>query len=287
VLAAAFGAAAGLLVDSLSFAVSTFCLLLAHEPKGRPRAQPSAAHLLPQSIWREVREGLAFVWHSRILRLFTGVAALANMTMTAYEAILVVFLVRTVHLSFLAIGLLMAATGIGGVLGAFAAPSLVRRLGEVRTILLSMAATGPFGLLIPLTSRGWAVMFFVFGSTVPVSGLIIFNIVVGSFRQKHSPRPLLGRISATMRFLLFGAIPIGAVIGGALGSGLGLRNALWWIMSAAVLPGLILVASPLRRMRELSLDIPADIAIPEYEADPGDGALATDTATQLAPGVAR
>ncbi|MCC9308111.1 MFS transporter [Kitasatospora sp. RB6PN24] len=255
VLAQVCGAAVGLLVNAGTFAASTLCLLLAREPVGEPapvtgREPDGPPEPRAGSIRREIGEGLRFVRRHRLLRLFTVVAALANLTLTAWEAVVVVFLVRTVQLPPVAVGLLMAATGAGGLAGAFAAAPLTRRLGEPRTIRLSLGATAPFGLLLPLTGTGAATVFFVLGSAVPIAGLIVFNVVVGSFRQRATPRPLLGRISATTRFLMFGAIPLGALTGGVLGSLLGPRGALWCVVTAALLPALLLGCSPLRHRPE-------------------------------------
>ncbi|WP_329585586.1 MFS transporter [Kitasatospora sp. NBC_01250] len=263
-LAQLLGAAVGPLVNAGSFVASTVCLLLAPEPAAGTRSGPAA------SVWREIGEGLGFVRRDRVLRLLTVVAALANLAMTAYEAILVVFLVRTVHLAPAAVGLLMAATGVGGIAGAFAAAPLARRLGEPRAIVYSLTATAPFGLLLPLTGSGPATAYFLPGAIVPMAGLVVYNVVVSSFRQRHTPRRLLGRISATMRFLVFGAIPLGALAGGTLGSLLGPRGALWCVMTAALLPALLLGCSPLRRRSALdSVVTPADCAVPEGTPCPG------------------
>ncbi|MFF7633584.1 MFS transporter [Kitasatospora sp. NPDC008050] len=263
-LAQLLGATVGPLVNAGSFAASTLCLLLAPEPAAGPRGGPAA------SVWREIGEGLGFVRRHRVLRLLTVVAALANLAMTAYEAILVVFLVRTVHLSPAGVGLLMAATGVGGIAGAFAAAPLARRLGEPRALVYSLAATAPFGLLLPLTGPGAATAYFLPGAIVPMAGLVVYNVVVSSFRQRHTPRRLLGRISATMRFLVFGAIPLGALAGGTLGSLLGPRGALWCIMTAALLPALLLGCSPLRRRHALdAVAAPDDRDLPEGTPCPG------------------
>ncbi|MFI9271509.1 MFS transporter [Kitasatospora sp. NPDC052896] len=256
------GAAVGPLVNAGSFAVSTGCLLLAPEPAPDLVTAPGRGPVA--SVRQEIGEGLRFVRRHRVLRLLTVVAALANLAMTAYEAILVVFLVRTVHLPPAAVGLLMAATGVGGIAGALAAAPLVRWLGEPRAIVYSLAATAPFGLLLPLTGTGLATGYFLPGAIVPVAGLVVHNVVVGSFRQRHTPRRLLGRISATMRFLVFGAIPLGALAGGTLGSLLGPRGALWCVMTAALLPALLLCCSSLRRRHELdSPAAPDHSAVPE------------------------
>jgi predicted MFS family arabinose efflux permease len=250
-LAQAFGAATGLLADGLSFVVSAIGLGVAGEAARSPDARkPQGGR--DQPIWREVRDGIQYVLLHRLLGLLTIVAALANLTIMAYEAIVVLFLLRTVHLAPVTVGLLMAATGIGGIAGAFLAGPVVRWLGETRAVWLSLAAAAPFGLLIPLTASGPPLALFVVGGIVPVAGFVVFNVIVGSYRQASTPAHLLGRVSASTRFLMFGAIPLGAVIGGALGSLLGLRAALWYVMAAALIPGLLLTLSPIPRARDLS-----------------------------------
>ena len=248
-LTQAFGAVSGLLVDSASFVVSAACLLLSPAP---PAAAPARSGP-PGPVRREVREGLRFVLGDRLLRLFTAVAALTNLAATATETLVIVFLVRSVHLSPGPVGVLVAVSGIGGLLGALAAVPLVGRLGEARTGWLSLAATAPFALLVPLTAHGPALVLYVAGTAVPATGMIVYNVVVSSFRQQHVPRRILGRVCATMRFLVFGAIPVGAVGGGVLGSALGPRGALWCVTGFTLLPAAILAASPLRRMTDLTL----------------------------------
>lgn len=254
-LAQVFGAVSGLLVDAASFVASAVCLLLAPAPPAAPAAGAGlgAPGEPPRSVRREVREGLRFVLGDRLLRLFTAVAALTNFAATATETLLVVFLVRSVHLSPGLVGVLVAVSGVGGVVGALAAVPLVGRFGQARTGWLSLAATAPFALLVPLTAPGPALALYVAGTAVPATGMIVYNVVVSSFRQQHVPRRILGRVCATMRFLMFGAIPLGAVTGGLLGSLLGPRGGLWCVTGLALLPAAMLAGSPLRRMTELTL----------------------------------
>lgn len=166
------------------------------------------------------------------------------------------FLVRTVGLNSGAVGGLLATGGAGGILGALIATRVARRFGTARASVAGIVLTAPFALLIPLTAPGPGLVFFVIGSVLPIVGVIVYNVIVGSFRQTYCPPGLLGRVAATMRFILFGSIPLGGLLGGALGSAIGIRAALWILVCGSLLPAVVLIASPLRRMRDLPVSSP-------------------------------
>jgi hypothetical protein len=88
--------------------------------------------------------------------------------------------------------------------------------------------------------------------------LVVYNITQVSFRQALCPPHLLGRMNATMRFMVWGTMPLGALIGGALGSSIGVRNALLVAAIGECLPVLPVFFSPLRTMRELPVYDGAD-----------------------------
>ena len=111
--------------------------------------------------------------------------------------------------------------------------------------------TSTFALLIPLTSAGARVAFFAIGSTVVATGIVTAGIIIGSFQQAYCPPGMLGRVSASMRFLVFGGIPLGALLAGGLATALGTRNALWTILALYVLSGLLLVTPAIWSQRNL------------------------------------
>jgi MFS family permease len=170
--------------------------------------------------------------------------------MALARAVEVVFLVRTVHLSPAGIGLLYSLSSLGAVAGALVGAPLGRRLGPSRTMLWSALVAHLFMLLIPLTGPGLRLA--CYGVGVAVSGLciVVFNIVSVSYRQTLCPDHLLGRMNATMRFMIWGALPVGGLIGGGLGTALGLRTTLWVSALGGLLAVVWLVASPLRNPRE-------------------------------------
>ncbi|MGH9075632.1 MAG: MFS transporter, partial [Acidimicrobiales bacterium] len=142
----------------------------------------------------------------------------------------------------------------GGVVGAVSASAVARRLGSARALWVSMLVAEPFGLLLPLTFPGPGLALFAAGSFVVALGGTVYNVNQVSFRQALCPTRLLGRMNATMRFLVWGTLPLGGLLGGALGTWLGNRGALWVAVAGEGLAALWLLASPLRGMRDLPDD---------------------------------
>ncbi len=159
------------------------------------------------------------------------------------------FLVRVVHASPGAIGLVFALGGLGGVLGALAAGPVARRVGGARATVLGIACNVG-ALLMPLTVPGPGLLLFGAGMLIVGFAAVIYNVNQVSFRQRLCPDRLLGRMNATMRFVVWGVLPVGALIGGSLGSVIGLRPTLWVGAAGEALAELWLVASPMRTMRD-------------------------------------
>ncbi|GIF73642.1 MFS transporter [Asanoa siamensis] len=239
-----FGAVMGLLVDAASFLVSALCLL-------GIRTRESVHRGARRPLRAEVVEGLRFVVRDPYLRVLTVYGATSNLALMGYQAVLVVFLVREVGVTPGLVGGLVAATSLGGVLGAATGSALGRRLGTARTLLAAALLTPPFGLLLPLAEPGWRLALGIAGLAVLVAGLSAGNVVKGSFRQAYVPHGLLGRVTVSMQLLNYGTIPLGALIGGALGATVGLRATIWLTMAAVVAAGWIVLFGPLRHSRDL------------------------------------
>ena len=175
--------------------------------------------------------------------------ASANLASGVAAAVEVVFLVRTVHASPGVIGLLFTLGGVGGVLGALVAGPLARRIGGARATIVGIF-TNVGALPLPLTQPDGALVLFGIGMFFISFGATVYNINQVSFRQRLCPDRLLGRMNATMRFIVWGVLPIGALIGGVLGTVIGLRPTLWIGAIGESLAGVWLLASPMRSMRD-------------------------------------
>jgi len=261
-LIAALTAPVAFLADAGSFVVSVVSLLaIRHREPGPER--PEA-----RSLRAEMAEGLRFVLRHPILRMIAGCTASFNLCSSAVAAIVIVFLVRQVGLHAGTIGVLASLGAIGGVIGALTAGLLRKWIGTARIIWVSAVVTAPFGLLVPLTSRGFGLAYYVVGTFVTSYGVVAYNISQASFRQMLSPPRLLGRMNATMRFIVWGTMPIGGFLGGVLGSWLGDRNAIWAAAIAEMLAPIWVLASPLLRMRDTEAVVqePAEPAAADLSA---------------------
>jgi MFS family permease len=145
----------------------------------------------------------------------------------------------------------MSAGSIGGLVGAFTAMRVAKLLGQGPTIWLMPAVTAPFGLLLALVQPGWRLWLGALGFGMVTFGGVVYNIAQVSFRQGLTPERLLGRMNATMRFLVWGTLPLGGLIGGVLGERVGVRETVFIGMAGACLAFLPVFFSPLRTMREL------------------------------------
>ena len=254
-LAGAFGAAAGLLADAASFAVSATCLLAVRRT-GRPR--PAAAR---RRLRTEVAEGVRFVRTDPLLVRLALHGALSNLALVGYQVVLVVFLVRDLGLSSTSVGLLLAAGNAGGLVGAALVQRLSHRLGSARALVLCKAGAGPCTLLVPLAAPGPRLGLLVVGTLLSVGGIVAGNVLSGSFRQTYVPAGLLGRVSTSMQVVNLGTIPLGAVLAGALAGRIGAHGALWATVLLFAVAGLVLVTGPLRGRRDLPTAPPVPVAV--------------------------
>jgi MFS family permease len=238
------GALVGLFADALTFLVSALCLarMRGREPRGDTGARPS--------LRKEIGAGLRFVTRDPYLRVLALAASVDNLFLNGYMALIVLFLVREVEVPLGAVGLLITADAVGGLLGALVATRIARRLGTARAMLVCSLVATPFGLLVPLTGNGFGLLFFVAGMLVPAAGMVVGNVVVNGFRQAYCPPELLGRMFTSSRFVQFGVMPLGALLGGVLGATLGLRPALWVLFAAAALGKCVRLFGPIRENRD-------------------------------------
>jgi MFS family permease len=224
---------------------------------GAIQARPPKPERKPdRHLGREIMEGLKFVIGSRLLRSIAMCTGLFNLFSSMVAAVILVLFARELHLSAGVIGALLSISAVGGLIGSLIANRFAKRVGQGPAIWMSVAVSVPFGFVLPFVHRDWTLGVYVFAQLVISITVVVYNITQVSFRQGLCPPNLLGRMNATMRFLVWGTMPLGAVIGGSLGSSIGVRNALLVAAIGGCLPVLPVFFSPLRTVREL----------PRYEA---------------------
>ncbi|MGC4875280.1 MFS transporter [Micromonospora sp. DT43] len=240
------GAVAALLLDALTFLFSAIFLLRIRTAEPRP-TRPDRS----RSLRRDIAEGLRFVVRDPYLRVLTVFGAASNIGLTGYQAVLVVFLVRELRLAPGLVGVLVGVMSVGGIIGALLATALARRCGTARAMLIGAALTGPPALLIPLAAPGVGLVWPALGGVLIGLGVAIGNVVKGAFRQAYTPHHLLGRVTVSMQLLNFGAIPLAAVLAGALGARYDVGTAISVMTAWLAITPLILLIGPLRRRRDL------------------------------------
>ena len=245
VTASAVGAAGALLYNAASFLVSAACLLRIGPGQPRPQPAPRAATVLA-----DIAEGARFIVRDPYLRPITTYAAVSSLMYGGYTSLAVVFLVRVAGIGPAAIGWLMAAAGAGGILGALIARRAGARVGTARALLLA-AVSDAAGLLLPLTRGGGREAWFLAGVVILSAGSAVQNIIVAALRQAYPPPGIRGRVVAGMRFLTTGAVPAGALLAGGLATALGVRAAMWIVLSALALSGALLCTPALLSARDL------------------------------------
>ncbi|HEV7665380.1 MAG TPA: MFS transporter, partial [Chloroflexota bacterium] len=234
-----------ILVDCISFLISAlaFAVMHSHEPP------PQASH---RKLGAEMAEGLRAVFGHRLLRpLFIGsnFGVLAD-GLVFQSGVVVLFMTRELRLEPAAVGGVFAGLGIGGLLGAAAAGPATRLFGVGATILgcLGLWAVGYGGLaLVPESPAAPAVVAALLGAVGAINPVAGANI--STVRQSVTPDRLLGRVTSVVRVGAFAALMAGSLAGGILAETLGLRATLILGGLLPVIGGVILLFSPIRRLR--------------------------------------
>ncbi|MEA5055091.1 MAG: MFS transporter [Propionicimonas sp.] len=177
-------------------------------------------------VLTEVREGLAMLVRHPVLRPTLIAGTLFNMGSTAFMAVLVLWAVgpgSAMGLSSPQYALLMTAFALGAVGGSVVAERVISRVGEVRVLVWSFLLGSVLFLLPLLVPRFWPVAV---GLVVMGAGNNVGNVVSQSLRQRLVPRHMLGRIAGAGRAVSYGLMPVGALLGGAVGELWGLPASL-------------------------------------------------------------
>ncbi|MFF4616720.1 MFS transporter [Nonomuraea jabiensis] len=215
-----------------------------------PDKPPAVTERTP--LLRGIGEGLSYLWRDRLLRMLAMSTVAGNLCTSAVLGLSVLFLAQVVKLPPSTVGLLLMSGGIGGLIGGFTGSWLSRRYGTARMTWLAVTLGSPFGLLLPMTQADWRVVCFAVTSIALTWSATLLNVGQITYRQTVTPEHLLGRVNASVRFMTWGVIPLGAVLGGILAQQIGVREALWVIMGARLLTFVPLLFSPLPRMRDFT-----------------------------------
>lgn len=237
-----------LTVDAVSYLLSVVALTAVREREDAPQVPKERS-----SVPRSIAEGLRTVFGNTVLRHLATQSAVFNLFGNVVVTVFLVYAVRALGLRPTPLGLVVGAGSVGALLGASLANRVRSGLGFGRTLRVStvVACLSPLLLLLP---RGTGlVSLVVLGGSLAIYGasLAIFNVNALTLRQTVTPDNLLGRMNASYRLLLFGMVPIGALLGGSLAGAFGLRPALVVGVVGLATPIAWLAFSPVFRLREM------------------------------------
>jgi MFS family permease len=242
-LVQALSAPGALIADAASFLVSGFALG-SIKPVEPPTEEAESGH---------VKAGMRYLWRSPVIRASLLATATINFFNFVFWALFILYATRTLGVGPGVLGLVLGAASVGGVLGSILTGRISRRLGVGPAFVLSCVVfTAPL-LLVPLAHGPyWLVLAMLFAAEfLSGFGVMILDIVGGSIKTALIPDRLRARVAGAYMVVNYGVRPVGALVGGALGTWIGLRPTLW-IASAAAIVGVVwLLPSPLMRMREL------------------------------------
>jgi MFS family permease len=249
-------------VNVFSFLWSAACLMLirGNDPRPRDRGREDGrgdgreqadGREQERRMAREIREGLGYVFSDSLLRPIMINGAATNLSAQIIITMLPLMIKRELGLSAGTLGLFFALDGAGMLLGSVTARRIGLLLGQGPAVWIIGILVIPACVFFPLVNHGpwlwiagasWLVLNFRIG---------INNVILVTFCQRVTPHRLLGRMNATMRFLLFGSLSVGAAVSGLIGEFVGVRAALWTATAILALVWLPIFFSPLRNMREL------------------------------------
>ena len=223
-LMAAIGAANAILADCASFVVSMVFMISMRHRENPPKREPGQKH---PKMWPQVKEGLNWVVRHPWLRSIAMCTGTSNFFSTLSNAILILYMARTLGLSKFEIAFVYMASPVGSIVAGLGTNRVNRWIGVGPTILATISISSVAGLCYPLAPKSFPMPLLMVGGALFGFGAIAYNITQVSLRQAITPERLQGRMNAAMRWVVWGTIPLGTLLGGSIATWFSLRTALW------------------------------------------------------------
>ena len=245
VLVQAFSAPLAIVADAVSFLASAGSLLLIRAPDRRaPAGRPM-----------DLLAGLRFVLHDPLLRTVALASALWNFfSGGVWDALYVVYLSRELQLSAVEIGGLFTTVGLAGVASALLSRRVLNRVG-IGPAYVGAGVLASLAMLVIAASS--SVLMLGLAAACVGSSFPVFLVAGATIQQECTPEPLRGRVAAGLRSVVVGVVPLGALLGGALGEALSPRAGLVVAALGLLLVPLSVFASPLRSLHALAGRVPS------------------------------
>ncbi len=202
-------------VDAGTFAVSAALIFAI---SGQFRARKTPAELAREtearpSFWDEMKEGVRWLWGHELFRPMAIALGVMNGMFSLAAATSVLFAQEILELDAAGFGALMTAFAAGGVLGSFVASNISKRIGQGASLFTAILVFSLTLLVTGLTSSAWVVWAV---SAIGTFFVALWNVITVSLRQALIPDRMLGRVNSVYRFLGWGMMPIGSLLGGTI-----------------------------------------------------------------------
>ena len=236
-----------LLLDAFSYLGSALFL-------ARIRAEEPPVEHDGNGVLHSLREGMRFVLRDELIRADLACAATINLFNFVFHAIFILYATKELGVAPGTLGVALGAGAVGGILGALVAPRLERAIGIGRSVVIGAVLFPAPLILVPLASGSELRLGLILGAAEFFSsvGVMIFDVSAASMTFLRTPDRIRSRTAGTFRFVNYGIRPIGALLGGALGTAIGLQTTLWIGVLGALAGVLWLFASPIPRLREVT-----------------------------------
>jgi MFS family permease len=237
-------------LDAGSFVVSAALIATlagSYRPRATAARDPAGER---RTLRADIAEGIRWLRGHRLLRTLAVLLGLANGASAMANATFVLLAIEELGASEQTFGLLLAAGGVGSVVGGLVGERVVARVGAGGTLFAAALLTG---VVIPVaigSSSEWVLA----GALFSVQGffIVLWNVVTVSLRQQLIPAQLFGRVNSVYRFLGLGMMPVGAVAGGLIAGAYGLRAP--WYVSAAIFGAAMAVAAAMAGFTPRAID---------------------------------
>ncbi|MFG2847016.1 MFS transporter [Kitasatospora sp. NPDC048296] len=236
-----------LVVNSVSYLVSALLLNFIRIPQAQAPEPQAKTRMRTQ-----IAEGLRFVFGHRTLRslaLATGISNLVGLG-GALGAVLTAYALRDLKLSPGELGLALTVGNCGALLGATFSSRLIKLVGLGRVLIAAKSMSGIAVIILATAAPARAVPTLIATTGIMACGITVYNIGQVSLRQAITPTGMQARMNASVRFAIWGTLPVGAMAGGYLGSALGTRPTLWMIAGIGLFSCLpLILTTDIRTLR--------------------------------------
>jgi len=200
---------------------------------------------------REMKEGAEIVFNNRVLRNITACTALLNLGSGIYFTVVYLFMYQQLNLSIAVVGTIWSVAAVGFVIGALLTPRVTDLFGMGLTLALSIVFQGVCLAFVPVAANEGKVLVIALLLMLSNVGIPIYNINQVSLRQAITPGEIQGRMNATVRVIIRGAILLGFFIGGLLGNQYGIVLTLIIGAVISTLGFVFLIFKPVRTVRDI------------------------------------